>query len=134
MLLQENNSFVLAEQSGNLLTEDEMTIYANLNPSDKGIVDNTTNLVRGAAAELAQIFNRIKAIADDSNATGLITALDAGQVIPNTSGMAGADDLTREETVSLYNLLNGIRTTNDTAPNRAAMSKAAGINAAMTGE
>src|SRR5687767_10145766 len=99
-----------------------MGLYNDLNAQDKAIVQNTVNLVRGAASEMAQIFNHLKAIADDSNAVGLVTGLDAGEVIPNTSGLAGSDELTRSEVVTLYNLLNGIRTTNDTAPNRASMS------------
>lgn len=108
-----------------------MGLYNNLNPTDKAIVDNTANLVRGAAAEMARIWNRIEAIAADSNAVSLVTGLDAGEIVPNTSGLAGADDLTKEELVSLFNLLNSIRTTNDTTVNRQAMSKAAGINAML---
>lgn len=110
-----------------------MGLYANLSPADKAIVDNTTNLIRGACAEMAGIWNRIKAIADDTNATALVTGLDNGEIIPNTSGLAGADDLTEAEVISLFMLLNGIRTTNDTTQNRNAMSKAAGINAMMQG-
>lgn len=109
-----------------------MATYASLSTTDKAIVDNTTNLLRASAGELARILNRIKAITDDTNATGLVTSLDNGQVIPNTSGLAGADDLTKEEVVSLYTLLNGIKTTYDTTQNRAALSKAAGINAILS--
>lgn len=108
-----------------------MGTYAGLSDQDKAVIQNTTNLIRGAAAEMAGIWNRIKAIADDTNATGLIVALDDNEVIPNTSGLSGADDLTEAEVISLYTLLNGIRSTNDTSQNRAAMSKAAGINAIL---
>jgi hypothetical protein len=109
-----------------------MGLYANLNTSDKAIVDNTTNLIRSSCGELCRIFNRIKAIADDTNATGLVTALDVTEVIPNTSALSGADDLTQAE---VFNLLNNIRVAstaaNDTAANRAKMSKACGINASI---
>jgi hypothetical protein len=112
-----------------------MGLYANLNTSDKAIVDNTTNLIRSSCGELCRIFNRIKAIADDTNATGLVTALDVTEVIPNTSALSGADDLTQAEVVALFNLLNNIRVAstaaNDTAANRAKMSKACGINASI---
>lgn len=110
-----------------------MGLYSELDPQDKAIVDNTTNLIRGACGELAGIWNRIKAIADDTNATGLVMGLDTGEIIPNTSGLAGADDLTKDEVVEMFQLLNGIRTTNDTTTNRNKMSKAAGINAMMNG-
>jgi hypothetical protein len=108
-----------------------MPTYANLTADDRAIVDNVTNTIRAACGEMARIFNHVKAIADDTNATGLVTSLDAGQVVPQTSGLAGADTLTREEVISLYNLLAGIRTINDTPANRAAMSKAAGVNAML---
>lgn len=105
--------------------------YEELSPSDRGIVDNVANLIRASIGEKAKGWNRVKAIADDTNAIAIMTSIDAGAVIPNTSGLAGADDLTRTELVALYNLLNADRTTNDTAQNRAAMSKGAGINAML---
>lgn len=108
-----------------------MPVYADLNAEDKKIVDNTVNLIRSSAGEIARMFNHLVAIANDTNATSLVTSLDAGAVIPNTSGLAGSDELTRAEVVAIYNALNSIRTTNDTAPNRAAWSKAAGINAML---
>ena len=108
-----------------------MATYAELSPADKLIVDNTVNLIRHAAGERARAWNRQKAIADDSNAIALILSIDPGETIPLTGGQAGADDLTRAELVSLWNLLEGDRTTNDDATNRALMSKAAGINAML---
>lgn len=105
-----------------------MATYNSLNAQDKLIVDNTVNLLRASAGEIARVFNHLVAIAGDSNAVALVTSIDAGEVIPNTSGLAGADELTRTEVVALYTALNAIRTANDTAPNRAAWSKAAGIN------
>ena len=106
-----------------------MATYAELSAEDRAIVDNTVNMIRASAGEMARAWNRLKAIADDSNATALVTSIDAGETIPNTSGLAGADDMTRSELVAVWTVLNGIRTTNDTAPNRAAFSKAAGVNA-----
>jgi predicted RNase H-like nuclease len=110
-----------------------MATYASLGVTDKAVVDNTVNLIRGSCSDLAKIFNRIKSIVEDTNATGLVVSLDNGEVVPNTSGLAGADDLTKEEVIALFNFLSGIRTTNDTAENRDDMSKAAGINAMMGG-
>jgi NADH:ubiquinone oxidoreductase subunit D len=108
-----------------------MPVYADLNDEDKKIVDNTVNLIRASAGEIARMFNHLVAIANDTNATGLVTSLDADAVIPNTSGLAGSDELTRAEVVAIYTALNGIRTTHDTGANRAAWSKAAGINAML---
>lgn len=108
-----------------------MATYASLNAQDKLIVDNTVNLLRSSAGEIARVFNHLVAIANDTNAVALVTSLDVGEVVPNNSGLAGSDELTRTEIVNLYNSLNAIRTANDTAPNRAAWSKAAGINAML---
>lgn len=110
-----------------------MAAYNSLSDSDKAVVQNTVNLIRGASAEMAAIWNRLKGIADDTNATELVASIDALDTIPNTSGLAGADDMTRTEVVTLWMLLNSIRTTNDTTGNRASMSKAAGVNAILHG-
>lgn len=108
-----------------------MALYSELSAADKAVVQNTANFIRASIGEKAKGWNRVKAIADDTNAVGLVMSIDAGDTIPNTSGLAGADDLTRTELVALYTLLNNDRVANDTAPNRAAMSKGAGINALL---
>ncbi len=108
-----------------------MATYDSLSDADKAIVQNTVNLVRSGAGEIARVWNHIEAIAADTNAVNLVTSVDAAGTIPNTSGLAGSDDLTRSEVVTLYNLINSIRTTNDTPTNRAAISKAAGINSLL---
>jgi hypothetical protein len=113
------------------IEEPHMALYSELPTADKAIVNNAANLIRAGCGELARIFNHVKAIADDANAVALVTSIDAGDTIPNASGLAGADDLTRTELVAAYTLLNTIRTTYDTSQNRAAMSKAAGINAML---
>jgi hypothetical protein len=108
-----------------------MATYASLSPQDKAVVQNTVNLIRAGAGEFAKVYNHLKAIADDTNATALVLSVDAGDTIPNTSGLAGADDMTRAELATLYTLLDTIRSTNDTASFRAQASKAAGINALL---
>ena len=108
-----------------------MATYAELSAEDQAVVDNTINLIRAAAGERARAWNRQKAIADDSNAIALVTSIDAGATIPNTSGLAGADDMTRSELVAVWNTLEEDRAANDDATNRAAFSKAAGVNATM---
>ena len=108
-----------------------MALYSELSASDKAVVQNVVNMIRSTIGEKARGWNHVKAIADDTNAVNLVLSIDAGDTIPNTSGLAGADDLTRAEVVTLYTLINTDRTNNDTAPNRASMSKAAGINALL---
>ena len=108
-----------------------MATYDSLSPADKAVVDNTVNLIRAGSGEMAKVFNHLKAIADDTNAVALVTSIDAADTIPNTSGLAGADDMTRAEMVALYNILDGVRVATDDASFRAQASKAAGINALL---
>jgi hypothetical protein len=108
-----------------------MATYAQLSETDKGITDNTITLLRGAARDMAKAFDTIAAIASDTNAIAIVSSLDAAELILDKSDYAGADDMTRQEVTDLYTLLNGMRTTNDTAANRAKLMKACGINAVL---
>ena len=105
-----------------------MATYASLSASDKAVVQNTVQLIRQTCGSTGRNFNSLAAIAADTNAIALITSIDAGDTIPNESGLAGADDMTRSELVAIWNDFSTMRTTHDTAGNRAAWSKAAGIN------
>lgn len=109
-----------------------MALYSELSPQDQAVVQNVVNLIRASCGERSRAWNRQKAIADDSNAIALVVSVDAGETIPNTSGLAGADDMTRAELVAVWNTLEEDRTANDDATNRAAFSKAAGINAMIS--
>ena len=108
-----------------------MATYASLSDADKAVVQNTVQLIRGLTGGVARQFNAQIAIAADANAIALITSIDAGDTIPNESGLSGADDMTRSELVSIWTELSTMKTTHDTPANRAAWSKAAGINALL---
>ncbi len=108
-----------------------MATYDSLSAEDKAVVQNVVNLMRAGAGEIGRVFNHYQAIANDTNATGLVVSIDAGETIPNTSGLAGADDMTRAELVSMWTDFVAMRSTYDIAANRAAWSKAAGINALL---
>ncbi len=108
-----------------------MATYDSLSAADKAVVQNTVNLIRAAAGEIGRAFNHLAAIANDTNATGLVTSIDAGETSPHTSGLAGADDITRAEVVSMWPEIVAMPRTYDTGGNRAAWSKAAGINALL---
>ena len=109
-----------------------MATYASLSDSDRAVVDNIVNMVRASAGERARAWNRQKSIADDTNAVALLVSIEPSDTIPNTSGLAGADDMTRSELVDVWSLLELDRIANDNVTNRAAMSKAAGINAMIS--
>ena len=108
-----------------------MALYSSLSSEDQAVVQNTVNLIRAGAGEIAKVFNHLNAIAADTNATALVSSIDAGETSPLTAGLAGADGMTRAEIVSLYQTLIAMRDTYDTPTNRAVWSKAAGINALL---
>ena len=103
-----------------------MGLYADLTAEDKAVVQSTTQLIRSVSGSTGRAFNALKAIADDTNAINLILSVDADETIPNQSGLAGADDLTRTELAAIWTELSAMKTTHDTPANRAAWSKAAG--------
>lgn len=119
-----------------------MALYTELSPQDQGIVDNLVNFVRAGSGEVARVFNHLKAIADDANGLAIFATLDAGAVVPNKSGLAGADDMTATELATLFNLMESVRQVVDLGnggasvgvpnpPFRAQATKASGINAML---
>lgn len=103
-----------------------MATYASLSAQDKEVVQATVQLIRALAGGVGRMFNSVKAIEDDTNAINLILSIDAGETIPNESGLAGADDMTRSEIAAAYSDFTAMKTTYDTGPNRAEWSKLAG--------
>ena len=116
-----------------------MATYASLTEQDKAVLQNGINLIRAAAGEICRHFNHQKALGDDQNLINIFNSVDATEIIPNTSGLGGADDMTQKELKDLYTYIGGMRTIAGTYPNgrgdspefRAAASKAAGVNALL---
>jgi len=104
-----------------------MATYDSLPDADKAVVQATVNLIRGACGSVGRALNVLERIADDSNAISLITSIDAGEVIPNTTGFTGADDMTRAELEQIWLDFQAMRTNYDTPAHRAAWSKAVGV-------
>ncbi len=109
-----------------------MGTYANLSQSDKDILGAwernlrgwiNNNISRGIIEARA-----LKASMDASGGAGeILDGLNAGQVVPNSSGIAGAQDMTKEEWATLRSTgLSGFLTTYDTDQVRALAAKAAG--------
>jgi len=103
-----------------------MAKYASLSDSDKSVVQSTVQLIRAVAGSTARNYNAMRAIADDTNAIALIKTIDDSEMIPNESGLAGSDELTKKELVDLWSALDSMAKGNDNADNRARWAKAAG--------
>ena len=78
----------------------------------------------------------MKASLDASGGAGdILDSLDAGEIVPNSSGIAGAHDLTKEDWATLRTVgLGGFLTTYDTAGVRELAAKAAGPTAGLGSE
>ena len=106
-----------------------MATYASLTPVEKATVNELSKLIRSGAGEVAKVFNHLATISQDVDGIALVQSIDAGDDIPDGNGLAGAAALTRAELSTLYTLLNGIRTVNDTTAFRTQATAAAGVNA-----
>lgn len=112
-----------------------MATYASLTREQKGILQDFTNLCRSWAGEQARVNNHADAINTTYNAqvVTILSSLDVGEIVPQTSGLNGAASLTKEEVTTLVshiqNMLADMRTHTsgfNTATLRQAWAKAAG--------
>lgn len=96
-----------------------MATYASLTPEQKDIVAGLTVQLRAFAGEFAKTNVKAQVLVDDWNSQvqAIVSSLDAGEVIPNLSGLAGAASVTKEELTSLVatSLVNLLGTYNTAA-------------------
>lgn len=77
-----------------------MASYDSLTAEQKAKLAFFSNLLRGYYGELARFLDGIDDASIHYTANGIgaiLTSLDAGAVIPNASGLAGSQALTKEE-------------------------------------
>ena len=76
-----------------------MATYASLTAEQKGILGALTTQIRAFAGEFAKTNTKAEVLVDDWNAqvSVIVASLDAGEIIPNLSGLAGAASITKEE-------------------------------------
>ena len=113
-----------------------MATYASLTAAEKSIVEAWDRNNRGWLNSLATLLiqaRALKASADASGGAGEILAtLDAGEIVPNSGGIAGAQDLTKEVIAALRTAgLDDFVTKYDTATIREYIAKAAGPTAGL---
>lgn len=90
-----------------------MATYADLTTEQQNILQDMTNMLRAWTGEQARANNHASAINSGYNAQvitilGLITS--GSEVIPQTSGLAGAASLTKDEIVTLVSHVQNILT------------------------
>lgn len=89
-----------------------MAAYESLTTEQKAAIQSFANNLRAFGGELARLGNHAAAIRDsyDAHISALNALIDANAVIPNTSGFAGVDSLTKEELAALYLLVKDFLT------------------------
>ena len=114
-----------------------MGTYNNLSQDDKDILAawerNLRGWINGIVSRGTVEARALKASLDASGGAGdILDSLDAGEVVPNSGGIAGAQNLTKEEWLVLRNTgLNDFLTTYDTVGVRQVAAKAAGPTAGL---
>lgn len=106
-----------------------MATYAELTQDEKDDIQFVVNQIRAHYGSLARFLLVLDTIRIDAMARGvpaLITGLNAGEVIPNTSGLGNAEDLTKEQVDQAITDMNNILTTYNTDARRQAYSIMAG--------
>ena len=80
-----------------------MATYASLTTEKKNILAALTTQLRVFAGEFARTNTRAQVLIDDwmAQVSEIVSTLDAGEVIPNKSGLSGAASTTKEELTQL---------------------------------
>ena len=104
-----------------------MATYPDLSDEDKAVIDNFTNVMRQTAGEIGRMFNHIEAIYEDTNAVAIFGTLDGASEVPNASGLAGADSMTKAQLQSVYTDWGTMKTSHNTTAARNLWTQMAGI-------
>jgi hypothetical protein len=77
--------------------------YADLTTEQKESVQAMCQLVRPLSGELGRLLEKFQAVASyyTGNVETILTELQSSDVVPNASGLAGAQDVTKAELVSI---------------------------------
>lgn len=112
-----------------------MGLYVDLLPEEKAILEAWERNTRAGLNTVARLVNELRTLQAAADASGgprsIVQGLDAGQEIPNTSGLAGAHNLTKAEWASLLQIVDDFLTANDTVAVRQLLTKAAGPTAGL---
>jgi len=108
-----------------------MATYETLSAEDQATLAEATKHLRAVSGQTAKQLTAASVVSSmfTVGADAVLAQLDPGAVVPNTSGLGGAQPLTKEEIEALVASARGALTLLDTQAQRDARVKAAGINA-----
>ena len=105
------------------------TSYANESAANKALIDNWANNLRAQLGELHRVWNGIDVLRSQytQEISGLLSAWDALETVPNNSGLSGSSTSeTHEQMETWQNYLNIFDTNLGTADHKAQYVSAAG--------
>ena len=105
------------------------TSYATESPANQALIDNYNANLRSALGQLGVLLNSFEAIQDQYNGeiSALLSAWDAGEMVPNNTGLAGASvEETKEQTGTWQSYVDSSLSTVGSAAHRAEYVSAAG--------
>jgi hypothetical protein len=102
--------------------------YADLTVEQKQQLQAFVQLLRPWSGEQARVNNHGDVVntAYNAGASAILDLLDAADLVPNESGLAGAISLTKAELVSITSHVQNVLTNYNTSAHRQLWSKAAG--------
>lgn len=108
-----------------------MATYDSLTVEQKALLAEASNQLRAFSGQINLLLRTGQAVTDlvASGAGAIVTSLDASEVVPNASGLAGSQVLTKEEVIEIYGDINAALAVYSTAAKRQLQVKAAGVNA-----
>jgi hypothetical protein len=118
-----------------LLLGNKMATYASLTQEQKDVLAAWERNTRGWFNTIARSLMEARALQAALDASGgpreIVTSLDVGEEVPNSSGIAGAQNLTKQELAALVALIDGFITDFDVDAVRQNIAKAAGPTAGL---
>ncbi len=106
-----------------------MATYASLTAAQKAALGHATDsMARPLLGEFARFLNHNSAYLSEwaAGASAILATLGSTEVIPNQSGLAGAQDMTAAQWTSFAAALASLDTTYNTSGNRQNIALAAG--------
>lgn len=106
-----------------------MASYTELTSEQQELLQAFLNFARAWVGEQARAFNHADVAKDayTSQIASIMAQLDAGSVLPNSSGLDGAQSITKEELGAVVTAINGMLTSYNTTAIREAWTKLCGL-------
>lgn len=110
-----------------------MATFAALTSDQRNELLALMPLVRSMNVQFSKTMNQLAALDSlwNSNLKAVNALLDAGVVIPDSSGLDGASSLTKDDLITFFNAMETVLAVNNSAAWRTFFVRAAGLSNTM---